>query len=384
MPPNPARVETVIPAATQPHTGDPAVIWYDDFNEDRLAAYLEPGPGSVDAKRSLSEGLGGTGASMECHYAKGSRGTGNRKLVFGDAPFGRPLRPGQSFTNIHWRIYVKHQRGWVGTPAKLSRATGFVSPAWNQAFISHVWSSGLPLTLDPASGVENGKVVTTAYNDFNHLHWLGNKPTGHFPLHATEESGRWVCVESRVRLNTPGLRDGLAELWVDGRLDSVRTHLDFCGTYTGRGASVNAIFLEAYWNEGSPVDQSRWYDDFVVSTRPIGPLTAPANPWLLRRIDPGIQAWELQLAASPDGAGRVWESRTLPGTDTRVRADDVTGRFVGVLAGTTSLASGPLYFCRIRQSNAQGEWSAWSDGHQPFRVQGPGGTSGSLYNPRRR
>ncbi|MBM3881660.1 MAG: hypothetical protein FJ387_18365 [Verrucomicrobia bacterium] len=362
------RLESAVLAARQPHEANPEVIWYDNFDIDRLSTYLEPKAGSPDARRSADEGLGGHGAAMECFYAQGSRGVGNRKLVFGDCPFGKPLRSGERFTDVYWRIYVKHQRGWQGSPAKLSRATGFVSAAWNQAFISHVWSAGLPLTLDPASGVQGGQVVTTKYNDFDHLRWLGNRPVGRFLLHATAESGRWVCIESRVRLNTPGQEDGLATLWVDGVLDSSRANLDFCGTYTGRGAAVNAIFLEAYWNDGSPADQYRWYDDFVVSTHPIGPLTADPNPTLIRQPDPECHRWEAQIAADPQGAGLVWASGLLLGADRRVTVTAESGGFVGLAAGQSALPAGPMYFGRVRQRDATGEWSAWSGWHQPFWV----------------
>jgi hypothetical protein len=360
------HLESIVLAEVQPHSNNPAVIWYDNFDTDRLAQYLEPKPGSPEARRSTQEALGGTGASMECYYAAGSRGVGNRKLVFGDCPFGRPLRAKERFTNICWRLYVKHQKGWVGAPAKMSRATGFVSSKWNQAFISHVWSAGLFLTLDPASGVRDGQVGTTQYNDFAHLRWLGNKPVGRFPIHATEESGRWVCVESQLRLNTPGKHDGVAVLWVDGRLDSARTNLDFIGTYTGTGSTVNAVFLEAYWNEGSPVDQYRWYDDFVVSTAPIGPLTSDPNPILIKAASENDAPWQVEIAADPFGSNLVWQSHRVPRDSHRVTVRIQTGTFVGTAHDRTFLAPGTMYFCRVRQQNRDGTWSAWGPWHQPF------------------
>jgi hypothetical protein len=338
------RVEAVVPAAKQPHAGNPAVIWYDSFDgpDSSQEAYFDLSP--ENAKRSDKEALGGTGKSMELYYAKGQQGTGNRKILFGDAPFGKPLRKGEKFTDIYWRHYVKHQKGWTGAPAKMSRATGFVSNSWNQAFILHVWSgSGSTLTLDPVRGVRDGQVVTTKYNDFGNFKWLGNSPTGKFPVHATEESGRWICVEARLKLNTPGKADGVGQLWVDGVLDAERTNMDYRGTYEER--TINSVMLEAYWNDGSPVDQVRWYDDFVVSTRPIGPVTAPSKPTLILT---STQPCEVEIANDVKGTKVVWSTKSA----------------TGKVMVTTALEPGPTYYCRVR--HAGGEWSLW---HQPFVVE---------------
>jgi hypothetical protein len=337
------RVESVVPAATQPHAANPAVIWYDSFDgpESTQAAYFDLTP--ENATRSDREALGGTGKSMELHYAKGAQGTGNRKILFGDCPFGKPLRRGEKFTDIYWRHYVKHQKGWTGAPAKMSRATGFVSGTWNQAFILHVWSgSGATLTLDPVRGVRDGRVVTTTYNDFGNFKWLGNSPSGTFPVHATEEAGRWICIEARLKLNTPGKADGIAQLWVDGILDAERSGMDYRGTYEEHG--INAVLLEAYWNKGSPVDQDRWYDDFVVSTKPIGPVTAPSRPTL--RLT-SAQPCDVEIADDAKGSKVVWSTTGATGKATV----------------TVPLASGPTYYCRVRHPG--GPWSSW---HQPFVV----------------
>src|SRR5262249_48847998 len=147
----------------------------------------------------------------------------NRKVFFGDSPTGRVVRKRETFDDVCWRVYVKHQPGWSGGgEAKLSRITSIVSPRWNQAMIGHVWTTGETLTLDPATGVRDDRVVTTQYNDFAKLRWLGNRPPAKLQLSSSGESGWWVCVEARVKLNTPGERDGLMQLWIDGRLESER------------------------------------------------------------------------------------------------------------------------------------------------------------------
>jgi hypothetical protein len=232
--------------------------------------------------------------------------------------------------------------------------------------IAHVWSSGESLTLDPASGVRGDSVVTTKYNDFDKLRWLGNKPASRFQIHSTRESGRWVCVEARARLNTPGEKDGLNQLWIDGRLESERRNLDWRGSYDDYG--INAVFLEAYWNRGSPVDQSRWIDDFVISTKPIGPIVAPRDPVIVKTVHrgPGTQrAWELELADSEDGKDIVWRSEPVQGGD-RVRVGDDSGKFVGALAGKQRLDPDTVYFARVREQTDT--WSDWSPWHQPFRT----------------
>ena len=163
----------------QPHESDPATIWYDDFDNDaQQERYPEKSGGTTADVR-----FGETGRSFHMHYPKGSRGIGGRKVFFGDSPthLAKTVRRGEVFEDVYWRIYVKHEQGWTGGgPAKLSRATSLVPPGWRQAMIAHVWSSGEALTLDPASGVRGDHVVTTRYNDFDNLRWLGNKPASRF------------------------------------------------------------------------------------------------------------------------------------------------------------------------------------------------------------
>ncbi len=365
------RIECVVPLPHQPQESDSATIWYDDFN----------GPdkpyGEASGKLDDHESLGGVGKSLACYYAKVSQGEGNRKVFFGDSPSGGRtiVRKGEHFDEIYWRIYVKHQPGWTGGGgAKLSRATCLTTPTWQQAMIAHVWSGpGETLTLDPATGVRGGQIVTTRYNDFAHLHWLGNKPPSTFKFSSPAEAGWWVCVEAYAKLNTPGQKDGVNRLWIDGRLEAQRTGLDWRGSYTGH--SINAVFLEAYWNQGSPVSQTRWLDNFVISTKPIGPVVCPPNPVLIKTPHGGTgkpPAWEAQLAADADGKQVVWTSNPI--TDgSQVRVDSATGKFVGPLEGKSELAAGMSCYSRVRERISDGSEttaSNWSPWHQHFVVAG--------------
>lgn len=366
--PSTPAVDYVVPLARQPFASDPDVIWYDSFDEPGAAGrYLEFVSqdglwGQVD-----DVALGGVGGSIRGLFKKGTVSGGNLKLAFGDWPAGRvQARPGERFDQVYWRVYVKHQSGWVGNPAKLSRAISMAGSNWSQAMIAHVWGGrGLSLTLDPATGIDpSGRLATTKYNDFAHLRWLGNKPEGKYPIFAAEASGKWVCVEAAARLNTPGKADGAFSLWIDGQLDTHREGLDWRGTWTERG--INAIFLENYWNEGSPVDQARYFDDFVVSTQPIGLARAGLNPEIMkapfaaRRPGSAQSGWQAQVAADPGAEEVVWDSGVIEGAGNRVRVDKQHGSFAGRLAGRNELEPGALYAVRVRQRDTAGVWSAWS------------------------
>lgn len=360
------RVDCVISLPVQPQVADPATIWYDDF-DGSPKPYAEQS-GTLDDTMAF----GISGKSMLCLYKQGERGIGGRKVFFGDSPTyaNKAVRRGEVFDEVYWRIYVKHQYGWTGSPAKMSRATSLAGPRWAQAMIAHVWGGrDSSLTLDPVRGVRGDRVVTQKYNDFAHMKWLGNKPASTFPIHATEESGYWVLVESRAKLNSPGKSDGINQLWIDGRLECERRNLDFRGAYTGHG--INAVFLEAYWNDGSPVTQSRWYDNFVISTKPIGPVSCPANPTVVKTPyrGPGkAGGWEVEVAADYDGKRVVYRSKPVLSAN-RVSIDSAHGAFVGALADRRSLASGAVYYVRVRQGSEKGQLSDWSRWHQGFRVE---------------
>ncbi len=363
------RIDFVEMSDVQAHENDPDVIWYDDFTEEKK--YLES-TGIIDNRVFFGTDDG----SMDAGFTKGDiSGRGNRKLAFGDFPDPDSLATVVSrykqFDEIYWRIYVKHEYGWEGSPAKMSRATSIVSGNWQQAMIAHVWSGGEnTLTLDPARGVEgqSGTVSTTGYNDFDNLSWLGNEPASRFEISSTDESGYWVLVEASAKLNTPGQNNGSSCLWINGRLEAERKHLNFRGSYTGHG--INVVFLESYWNTGSLKTQGRWYDNFIVSTKRIGPVSCPPSPTLYKTPyrGPGHPtAWEVEIARDSDGKDVVFKSIVLDNKD-RMTVSIRQGKFTGALKDHSELSSDFTYFCRVRQKSSNGKWSGWSQWHQPFTI----------------
>jgi len=265
----------------------PEWIFCDDFEDDsamvRPGRYFEYGDDDGDFVRRVGVGVGGS-AGMRVRWQRGEVGAGGMKISFGRNPneyMSRSnIRTDEDFREIWYRMYLRMEPGWTGSPAKLSRATVFTSASdWRQAMIAHLWSDGKEhLGVDPASCVDEGnRVMCTKYNDFDRLQWLGFR-AGTTPLFSTALSGRWFCVEAHVRLNDPGQANGLQEYYLDDRLEARSDRLDFVRGYADY--AINAVFFENYWNAGSPREQERYFDNIVISEERVGCLDMDDTPTL--------------------------------------------------------------------------------------------------------
>lgn len=272
--------DTVPPGVTgrECDTPDPAWIWCDDFEVDRLDAYFEFDDADGAFGRSPGAGLDGS-TGMQVRFAAGQVGAGSLHLAFGRTPQGyiRPVDGGTTdYREVYWRVFLRYEPGWEGGGGeKVSRAFVFASPAsWAQAMVAHLWSGGpdgAHLVLDPVRGTdEEGVLKTNTYNDFNNFTWLG-AVRSETPLFAPSRVGEWQCIEAHVRLNSPGEANGVFTLWVDGKEDARIVGLNWLGDFDDYG--LNAVFLENYWNDGAPRAQTRTFDNFVVSRERIGCAT---------------------------------------------------------------------------------------------------------------
>ena len=83
------------------------------------------------------------------------------------------------------------------------------------------------------------------------------------------ERDRWYGFEPMVQVNTPGVKNGRLALWVDGELIADHPHRRFrtVDTIQARVVSLSS--------NSSRIDPNKtiWYDDIVVATEYIGPMT---------------------------------------------------------------------------------------------------------------
>lgn len=275
----------------------PGTIWCDDFEDDIPfnQKYFEYNNNGGDFIRLANAGRDSS-YGMRVKWQAGEVGAGSLSKSFGKTPdtyIGKnAAHPGESFDEIYWRMDVKSQSGWIGGgPAKLSRAMCLANSNWAQGMMAHLWSGGTNdwyLGMDPASGIGlDGNLKSTKYNDFNNLRWLGFK-TGKTPIYHENNSGKWFCIVGHVKLNTPGQKNGIFEFWINDTLQASTSNLDWHSTWNANpnNLHINAVFFENYWNNGSPVDQERFFDNLVISTQPIPcscMITSTAN--LIDKLD---------------------------------------------------------------------------------------------------
>jgi len=90
------------------------------------------------------------------------------------------------------------------------------------------------------------------------------------------ENNRWYCVETHVKLNTPGERDGALRGWIDGRPAFEKTDLRYRHTEKLR---IEQVWMNIYHGgkRPSPHDQHAFIDNVVIARQYIGPRLIEGN-----------------------------------------------------------------------------------------------------------
>lgn len=351
---------------------DEGVLWADDFETapDLARVYDDVNADGGRFAIGADGALGGSRRAVRQLYVPGQVRAGWMWRFFGD----HPLAPrGPRISEVYVRWYHKFQAGFAGVPPKMARVGGFAGSDWTLSFMVHHWLDPRDgaIVADLASNIapRGTSPLESGYN--RHPRWLPVVRSAFTPA-GPGNSGRWICHELHVRLNSPGAADGLVLVWADGKRVAAGDRLDLVGGYVERG--INAVQWDCYWNAGSPVAQARYLDNVVVATHAIGPAFSPPAPWVEKSAfsDPDSadaqSGWQLEVASDPAGRDIVWVSAFIAGGDSRARVDADRGAFGGSARGRTELRAGARYWLRVRQSDRAGEWSAWSPWQAPVAV----------------
>ncbi len=236
----PAEQETTQPASQA------ALLWSDNFeNGQPLTAKYED-VGSTGLSVTTAEAFSGAHA-LQQHYDQGQVDAGwvckAEKAGFPDHIF------------VRW--YHKFDESFTSFPPKMARLRHRDRTTWTSTFEVLFW-------IEKGEAVADVKAPNSS--QANSSGWLPISHSGFF-FNAPVNVGRWIRFEMEVKLNTPGLADGLYRFWADDTLIVEHTGVDVRGNTQEK---INEVMLDSYWNGGSPIAQNRYYDDFAISTARIG------------------------------------------------------------------------------------------------------------------
>lgn len=91
------------------------------------------------------------------------------------------------------------------------------------------------------------------------------------PSVATLDRGRWYCVEGRIKLNTPGLHDGILQGWVDGQQAFDKSDIAFRFSDEG-DMHIESLWFDVYYGGSytSPQTNEIQFDSLALSDEKIG------------------------------------------------------------------------------------------------------------------
>jgi hypothetical protein len=123
-----------------------------------------------------------------------------------------------------------------------------------------------------------------------HLRISSKMTDTHYVLYGTEgklPSGQWLCVEVKVKLNTPGKRDGELRVWLEGKEVFRHPRMWYRNVKEVKIRSVCDQFRADQGNLRS--GGHFWVDSFAVADRYIGPAVKeplPTGPAVLFPVPP--------------------------------------------------------------------------------------------------
>lgn len=302
-------VEVGCPGSASP---DPAVLHCDAFDDGIPISAKWNAYNDADGNYLPVGGVGVDGSTaMRAIFQPGQVTGGFFSIGLGQLPAYYPgagenwqhvVSPESKFRDIYWREYVRLGAGWSGIPFKHSRVRVLVPPGPDDlsphptAFQGHFWpdtntknafSDGI-LFFNNTRGVDANGELTDLGNNTNTSVWLPRTAGQTVIFKDYPQGSDWLCIEAHIKLNDPGLSNGIEEYWIDDQLEARRTDQNQVGTYTDFG--LNQVVFDNYWNGGSPQQNTIYRDNMVVSTRRIGctiDTEAPPGPADLELGRPG-------------------------------------------------------------------------------------------------
>ncbi len=254
--------------------GDPAVLLFSDFEDAAWAdLWSSVSPEDHFDLVDATEGNGFVpldGQALRLRVAGGDNYGGSMRFRYADETGSEPE---EAWFRYHLRI------GDDWAPSDGGKLPGFAGTygvaGWGGRPVNGTdgWSARGTYTLPVATGNPLAG-HTTVGNYVYHADMAGSYGDVDLWLDGCAgvlEKGRWYSIETHLRMNTPGLNDGVLEGWIDGRLAYRRVDWRWRDVAT---LNIEEVWMNVYHGgtATAPADMHLYIDNVVVATEPIGPM----------------------------------------------------------------------------------------------------------------
>ncbi len=383
------KIDKVIPLADNPFLEAPDVFFTENFEfTDDLNARFHDTGGIREGRMRISDtdAFSGSKAAHNTYMARKDfpvgedpGGSGWFWYFFGDNKLEGyfPIANTKPRTRLFARWYHKFEEGFSsqdssGTlPPKMARMRCF-DATWKANYTVLFWIEG----TDGHISIQQHTRAPGVLRE-----WLPNYHTS-FTLNNHRNIGRWIHFELGVSLGEGHFSDRV-QAWADGKLICDMDKQDLAGGY--RENTLNGMSWDCYWNGGAPRAESRFYDNLVLSSAPIGPVRTSLTPSIRKAVFKSengevLKEWQVEVAQTlqiPMSIGdsrdkeptmqyiTVWQGE-VPGRADTVSVNKYQGNFTGPLNGKEQLQFNTLYSIRVRQRAIRSDWSDWSGWHSAF------------------
>ena len=165
---------------------------------------------------------------------------------------------------IYVQYYVKYSSNYYFHSVDNKQTYYFIGPSNSNFYIS-------------TSGSRHISMVTQTYATDRH-----NSNTGYDPV---IEPGRWYKISARFVMNSPGVKNGIAQIWLDDKLVINKNTIGYrSSAESGQGfreMQITPVF-GGMAPMTKPAEDYQWYDHTIVSTErmggfPILPVPIPSD-----------------------------------------------------------------------------------------------------------
>lgn len=261
-----------------------SIVCRDDFeSQESFAHWFEIGgerEGRVRISREPEAVHGGSGSLQLTSTANGGQpcGAGPMRWLGDDGHDVLHLRYWLRYAPDYDQGNLNHTGGWLAGVAGTDKWAGLGSagerPAGDDHFSTSVegWRDWQRV---PAPGFLFSYTYWMDMKRDRDGNWWGNMLGPADGERFVPERGKWLCVEQRVAVNTPGNADGELAVWLDGKL---YTHHRGFRWRSSEAVRIKRIWLLAYVHAATR-DNTVWFDDVVASTGYVGTgdVAAPAK-----------------------------------------------------------------------------------------------------------